>query len=523
MYFVAHFLKSGKHVVVPKTWIHDIDVHWEKFVNNSLNRNQRFLCFYTESDEAYGEDGKPNGDFVPDFGLDVDPDFPKNGCYTVKLTYYKGKKYGTSVQMWFYFKFKPFSECYAAALNIVSRRRSVAPALYNERRLVEIPIPNVSPLNQNESLMEAAQLAEDDEIPENLFEFVEHQAINTSNVDDNMGLVEQTTENRNESTANLLPGHEMRDNIESNDDIVENGATSTESPAENASTAGKSMELVGDRNESTKNVSAIDKTEQNRVASIENPAKTVSNVGESMGLVENRNESPQNDDANLLYGNEMSQSNNTDGVANGNVADIIQHSEIIPTLSPEDPLAIIPNELMNVSLNFSGQSEGSTDANSANVSVCDQIHGTITEQVNILTDCTLVPAEASSECDPLVMVVKSEAVPMIEPCSSNSNELNGLFDEDNEEEDIYDDDITFIVNKTVGFAKPFNSTTQNLIKRENDIISGNMAFDETVSTVNTFQCQNEYKYNKSLNIFSLEIGTNLHVGREKAECSSQCS
>lgn len=92
MYFVVHFLKSGRNVVVPKTWIENIDEHWEKFINNSINRNQTFVCYYTENYEAYDEEGKPNGAFEPDFSLRVDPRFPNEGAYRVKLICYKSRK-----------------------------------------------------------------------------------------------------------------------------------------------------------------------------------------------------------------------------------------------------------------------------------------------------------------------------------------------------------------------------------------------------------------------------------------------
>lgn len=89
MYFVAIFLNEGIHVIIPKSWVLSIDDHWEKFINNSINRNQRFLCFFSEQGDAM-IDQKPNGNFVPNFNLDVDPEFPKDGCYIANLIFYKG-------------------------------------------------------------------------------------------------------------------------------------------------------------------------------------------------------------------------------------------------------------------------------------------------------------------------------------------------------------------------------------------------------------------------------------------------
>lgn len=108
MYFVVHLLKSGKHIVVPKTWIQSIDEHWEKFVNKSINRNQKFLCFYSERGEAMNEEGKPNSEFVPNFSLCIDPDFPNDGCYMAKLILYKGKSFKLYYKLSFKLNFHDF-------------------------------------------------------------------------------------------------------------------------------------------------------------------------------------------------------------------------------------------------------------------------------------------------------------------------------------------------------------------------------------------------------------------------------
>lgn len=90
MYFIVYFLAPKIHVIIPQTWIHGIKDHWEKFVNNSINKNQKFVCYYSQCTEAMNE-GRPNADFVPDFSLRLDPNFPADGCYVAKLLLYKGK------------------------------------------------------------------------------------------------------------------------------------------------------------------------------------------------------------------------------------------------------------------------------------------------------------------------------------------------------------------------------------------------------------------------------------------------
>lgn len=89
MYFIAHFAVPKMHVIVPKTWVMGIENHWEKFINNSINKNQKFLCFYSERPEAMNQ-GKPNAGFVPDFNLGLNHVFPADGCYIANLVLYKG-------------------------------------------------------------------------------------------------------------------------------------------------------------------------------------------------------------------------------------------------------------------------------------------------------------------------------------------------------------------------------------------------------------------------------------------------
>lgn len=79
MYFVAYLLDSKKHVVIPKTWVFDIKNHWEKFINHSINRNQKFLVFYSET--CVNQEGQPDYDFEPDFN---------ENCHLAKLIYFKG-------------------------------------------------------------------------------------------------------------------------------------------------------------------------------------------------------------------------------------------------------------------------------------------------------------------------------------------------------------------------------------------------------------------------------------------------
>lgn len=76
-YYVVFLLEQRKHVVVPAIWIKDIQKHVEKFLNNSLNRSQKFLCFYRP------DDGRPDANAAPDFESEY--------CFIGQLKRYFGK------------------------------------------------------------------------------------------------------------------------------------------------------------------------------------------------------------------------------------------------------------------------------------------------------------------------------------------------------------------------------------------------------------------------------------------------
>lgn len=82
-------------------------------------------------------------------------------------------------------------------------------------------------------------------------------------------------------------------------------------------------------------------------------------------------------------------------------------------------------------------------------------------------------------------IVKKEAVLIVEPSAAHINALEGLIEEP--EYTVYkDDSMEIIVDNKKGFALPFNVTSDELIKRENDEVSGQMPFNETVSA---FRCK----------------------------------
>lgn len=91
MYFLVLLLKPKLHVIIPKNWVFGIENHWEKFVNASLNKNQVFLCFYSEEQEALDDRQRPKVDFEPNFESSKNVIFPQTGCYEAKLIWFQSK------------------------------------------------------------------------------------------------------------------------------------------------------------------------------------------------------------------------------------------------------------------------------------------------------------------------------------------------------------------------------------------------------------------------------------------------
>lgn len=89
MYFIVHLIKPQIDVIVPANWIKGINDQWEKFINNSLNKNQVFLCYFSTHPNALDIDGRLDSDYMPVFNR-MARQYPEEGCYTAKLIRYKG-------------------------------------------------------------------------------------------------------------------------------------------------------------------------------------------------------------------------------------------------------------------------------------------------------------------------------------------------------------------------------------------------------------------------------------------------
>lgn len=132
------------------------------------------------------------------------------------------------------------------------------------------------------------------------------------------------------------------------------------------------------------------------------------------------------------------------------------HIEEVTSKIATDPLAISNDTAPN-------------DPVEDNVPNCNDSEPLIDENIH----------ESDNTIDPLRM--KVESVPLYEADTRNNEEIDALLDE--QDEICCEDDVTMIISKN-GLPKPLAATTNDIIKRENDPISGCISFISKVSILN---------------------------------------
>lgn len=129
MFFVCYVILARKNVVFPMHWFKDHNLLMVKYINQRLNSNQRLLAYYSGNSFNQIENGLSPNEFQPNFDLSMDVSFPEEGCYFVLP--------------------KKCFETLNEAIIFANSRRNIRPALYNESREYEHPIPNVSQTDGN--------------------------------------------------------------------------------------------------------------------------------------------------------------------------------------------------------------------------------------------------------------------------------------------------------------------------------------------------------------------------------------
>lgn len=147
MYFVVFIFDSGSHHIIPTTWVKDMEENWQKFINRGLNSSQKFTVYFSNRDEAMIHD-QPDMNYEPVFTNEAKV-FPQEGCYYAKILKYFGKIYFSfkynfkfsKVLLNNEYKFYFSLDKYEDAQQYKSKRRDLPPAIYNENRLKEKPVP----------------------------------------------------------------------------------------------------------------------------------------------------------------------------------------------------------------------------------------------------------------------------------------------------------------------------------------------------------------------------------------------
>lgn len=87
MYFIAFFVQTKNHRVVPFKWVRGIN--YENLINNGINRNLKFEAFYTSNPNAFNKHGIPKASFNPNPNANGTV-FPNEGWYSCHLRKFNG-------------------------------------------------------------------------------------------------------------------------------------------------------------------------------------------------------------------------------------------------------------------------------------------------------------------------------------------------------------------------------------------------------------------------------------------------
>lgn len=160
---------------------------------------------------------------------------------------------------------------------------------------------------------------------------------------------------------------------------------------------------------------------------------------------------------------------------------------------PLPHLGIHGNHLDQYYNSMENSSDDETIADEANQSVEPQMdnraadHNASEDEMidaNVVNDEPLIDAEDQNQCanevDPLAHDErKPEYVPLYEVSAPNNSEIDEIL-LDEPQVIKYGDDVEILITET-GVPQPFGATLENMVKRENDAISGNVPYNIKVS------------------------------------------
>lgn len=91
MYFVTYFVDVNEYVVIPKIWIENSEINFERFVKNGLSK-RKYLCYWSINPEAGDANGKPEIWSMPNFDVGLKYVYPcTEGCFVGRFEYFHGR------------------------------------------------------------------------------------------------------------------------------------------------------------------------------------------------------------------------------------------------------------------------------------------------------------------------------------------------------------------------------------------------------------------------------------------------
>lgn len=79
------------NVVVPHSWLNDIDSHIENLINNGVNSNRKFKVFWSEKPAALDADGIPLASYKPVTLSAHRYKYPEEGWYECQIRRFKSE------------------------------------------------------------------------------------------------------------------------------------------------------------------------------------------------------------------------------------------------------------------------------------------------------------------------------------------------------------------------------------------------------------------------------------------------
>ncbi|XP_031630860.1 uncharacterized protein LOC116345565 [Contarinia nasturtii] len=405
MFYVVYLINPRLNVIVPQKWILNHEKQLEKDMFFGVNSNQVVLCYY--SSDAYNHQGEPDTEILPNFNLPIDCEFPNEGCYKAKI--------------------KVFKMNFDDALAYAQRQRQRNPPVYNVDRLFELPIPALTPDQNN--------------------------AVDPLNVDDNVDLngtgdgppIEHASEeanNLNGGNENIVDLQPCNNDEESNtNDNMVTGTINTDGL--NQQSISESM--VENHTENFENVTrANNGTDQRNVESM--AEEHTENIENATGA---------NDETNELSGGELMTEEHIENFENATGAN---------DETNEQPDGEFMTEEHNENITL-GNDE--IDQQSGGSSQFDN-------NIENLADATMSNGN-NQQSDLLFGSIKGMGVPYIARHTQNNDAINELLE--NTVENRIDDDVSIMIG-AAGVPKPMFMTSDELVKRENDILSGNKPYNE---------------------------------------------